>query len=261
MQNFNLHTHTMRCNHAIGVDEEYVLAAIQAGLKTLGFSDHVPFPNFSYGRMEMEEAQDYIDSLRFLKEKYKDQIDIKIGFECEYFKEYTEYYKSLLQQVDYLILAQHYPALDQEQYRTICNDTLLEKYADQVTEAIQTGLFTYLAHPSYFMFAMEKWTEGCEKAMKRICECAKKHHFPLEINLKGMTNGIRDYDGEPSYPYPHQRAIALFEKYQNECAFGLDSHNPNTFELMKPLMKQFMEENKNRNLNFIPQVTLVNPVK
>ena len=36
----NYHTHTARCGHAIGTDEEYVQAAIQAGLKTLGFSDH-----------------------------------------------------------------------------------------------------------------------------------------------------------------------------------------------------------------------------
>jgi Histidinol phosphatase and related hydrolases of the PHP family len=36
----NWHTHTSRCGHAVGTDEEYVQAAIQGGLKTLGFSDH-----------------------------------------------------------------------------------------------------------------------------------------------------------------------------------------------------------------------------
>ena len=36
----NFHTHTTRCLHASGSDEEYVLKAIELGYKTLGFSDH-----------------------------------------------------------------------------------------------------------------------------------------------------------------------------------------------------------------------------
>ena len=47
---YNLHTHTKRCNHAQGEDREYVEAAIKAGIKTLGFSDHCPqfFPGTDY---------------------------------------------------------------------------------------------------------------------------------------------------------------------------------------------------------------------
>ncbi len=40
----NYHTHTKRCRHAVGEDREYVEAAIEAGLKVLGFSDHTPIP-------------------------------------------------------------------------------------------------------------------------------------------------------------------------------------------------------------------------
>ena len=38
----NYHTHTRRCGHAVGEDREYAEAAVQAGLKILGFSDHAP---------------------------------------------------------------------------------------------------------------------------------------------------------------------------------------------------------------------------
>ena len=34
----NWHTHTKRCGHAIGEDEDYVKVAIEGGLKTLGLS-------------------------------------------------------------------------------------------------------------------------------------------------------------------------------------------------------------------------------
>ena len=41
MNKNNYHTHTTRCYHASGKDEEYVKAAIKAGIKELGFSDHI----------------------------------------------------------------------------------------------------------------------------------------------------------------------------------------------------------------------------
>ena len=39
----NYHTHTTRCMHATGSDEEYVLSAIKGGYQILGFSDHTPW--------------------------------------------------------------------------------------------------------------------------------------------------------------------------------------------------------------------------
>ena len=41
---YNYHTHTSRCGHAIGEDEEYVIEAINASYKGIGFSDHVMLP-------------------------------------------------------------------------------------------------------------------------------------------------------------------------------------------------------------------------
>ena len=39
----NYHTHTTRCMHATGSDEDYVLSAIKGGYQELGFSDHTPW--------------------------------------------------------------------------------------------------------------------------------------------------------------------------------------------------------------------------
>ena len=55
----NYHTHTMRCHHAVGEDEAYVLAALEAGFDELGFADHAPWPYASHFvsniRMSMED--------------------------------------------------------------------------------------------------------------------------------------------------------------------------------------------------------------
>lgn len=45
MQNFNYHSHTERCGHAVGSDEAYVKEAIKNGYRYMGFSDHAPYRN------------------------------------------------------------------------------------------------------------------------------------------------------------------------------------------------------------------------
>ena len=40
----NYHTHTTRCNHAVGSEREYVEKAIELGFSELGFADHAPMP-------------------------------------------------------------------------------------------------------------------------------------------------------------------------------------------------------------------------
>ena len=57
----NYHTHTSRCGHAIGLDEEYVQCAIEAGIKELGFSDHIPFKFVSQPGVRMD--YDKLDEL------------------------------------------------------------------------------------------------------------------------------------------------------------------------------------------------------
>ena len=60
------HTHTYRCGHASGKDEEYVLAAIESGIKVLGFTDHVMLPGYPQPGIRGDFAllQDYIESLK-----------------------------------------------------------------------------------------------------------------------------------------------------------------------------------------------------
>lgn len=82
----NYHTHTFRCGHAGNyADEEYVLAAINNGFETLGFSDHIMLPGvFQSGiRGDYSLLDDYVKSINCLKEKYHNQIKIHLGFEAE----------------------------------------------------------------------------------------------------------------------------------------------------------------------------------
>ena len=98
----NYHTHTYRCRHAVGTDRDYVEAAIKAGIKTLGFSDHAPqvFPADSGYRsdcrIQPEELAEYVASISALKEEYRDRIQILIGLEMEYLPDLFEDFKRLI---------------------------------------------------------------------------------------------------------------------------------------------------------------------
>ena len=91
---FNLHTHTVRCNHAVGSEREYVEQAIKAGVKVLGFADHTPqiYGNSHHSgmRMNIRDAEGYVNVVNSLKEEYKDDITILLGFEVEYYPDCFE---------------------------------------------------------------------------------------------------------------------------------------------------------------------------
>ena len=106
----NYHTHCFRCQHAEGSVEDYVTEAITRQFDKLGMSDHVPYPHYDYGlRMPMSEIWDYIYEVREAQEKYKDRIQVLLGFESEYLCTQRAYYEELL--TDWTFILFHYQFL------------------------------------------------------------------------------------------------------------------------------------------------------
>jgi histidinol-phosphatase (PHP family) len=220
----NLHTHTTRCFHAIGSEEEYVQSALDGGLKVLGFSDHTPywFPGDYYSSMRMhpDQLMEYADTVRELQKKYKGQLEIPLGLEAEY---YPGLFSDLVPRlrdagIEYILLGQHWnhdeigqpyngrPSDDQQK---LC------QYCDQVIEAMQTGLFTYVAHPDILNYVGDP--KIYQKHMTRICKESAACNIPLEINLLGIV-------GQRHYPSSLFWTIAA----QEGCpvVLGSDAHRP-----------------------------------
>lgn len=222
--NYNYHTHTARCGHATGTEEEYILRAIEGGITHMGFSDHVPF-NFPDGfrssyRIPMEQAEDYFSTLRALREKYKDQIDLKIGFEMEY---YPDYFPAMLDTAralgsEYLILGQHFVDTDQPPSLYVIKPSddpaQLKAYVRNVLDGMDTGVFTYLAHPDVFHFTGDAGIY--EEEMRKICVAAREKNIPLEINFVG----IRSHRN-----YPREDFWAIAGQEQAPVTFGCDAHH------------------------------------
>lgn len=221
---YNYHTHTRRCGHAKGTEEEYVLRAIQGGIRHMGFSDHMPLlcddGYESRYRVPMAEAKDYIADIIALREKYRDMIDIKVGFEMEYYPE--EFEKMLQCAIDlgaeYLILGQHYPNNEHSGIppfiRPSDSKERLKAFVSRVIAAIESGVFTYVAHPDFVNFTGDRETYQTE--MRKICIAAKERNVPLEINLLGIHEGRN---------YPNPLFWELAGEVQAPVVFGFDAHD------------------------------------
>lgn len=163
---FNLHTHTARCRHAVGSDEAYVQAAIKAGFKVLGFSDHCPFACLrdQRDRMNIEEKAGYLNSIASLKDKYRDQITILTGYEFEYFPSLRQELQERRDETDYMILGNHYLTPGGMDFCEAAEDESVLLYAAGSPAALAEGLADYVAHPEYFMLSRDHWSPGLRRS-------------------------------------------------------------------------------------------------
>ena len=251
----NYHTHTHRCNHAEPGERRYIEAALKEGFRIFGFADHVPQPytDFRSGmRIQPEETADYVNILTSLKDEYRGEIDIHIGFEAEYF---PTLFRDLLRMLEpypyeYLILGQHF--LDHEKGGTYvaipCDrEAGLAHYVDQCAEALNTGAFSCFAHPDVFRFTGDEKIYRTQ--MRRLCREAKACGVPLEYNLLG-------YGTKRHYPSPifwEEAAVV-----GNKVILGWDAHAPSWLEQpwLETQADAFL---KSLGLKRIETLTLVRP--
>lgn len=252
---FNYHTHTSRCGHATGEDEEYVLTAIQNGIKHMGFSDHMPF-RFPDGvessyRVPMARAADYVASVRGLAAKYSDKIDLKLGFEMEYYPLHFDSMLSLARELgaDYLLLGQHFLYNQRPDEiassRKTDNALILHDYVDTVIEAARTGVFTYIAHPDIIGFIGDG--EIYRTEMLRLAEASLNIGIPLEINGLGIREKRR---------YPNDTFWQIVSEVGSPVTFGFDAHSAET-AYNKESLDVAMKMVKNLSLNYIGEPKLV----
>ena len=222
---YSYHTHTARCHHATGEDEEYVKAAIDAGIKVLGFSDHAPMPYpggyVSYYKMTPDELYDYCASILHLRDKYKNKIEILIGLETEYYPDLWDASLDLWRDypIDYLILGQHF--IHEEgtdaSIRPTADKEKVKIYVNNVIAGMNTGLITYVAHPDLINYVGDD-REGYIREMRKLISESIKLGMPIEYNLLGMA-------GERNYPNDiFWREVASLGA---PAILGCDSHSPN----------------------------------
>ncbi|MCM1258535.1 MAG: histidinol-phosphatase [Roseburia sp.] len=229
----NFHTHTKRCKHAIGSEEDYIKSAIANGISQLGISDHGPFPDVDLGwRMLFQELEDYLETLDTLAQKYQDDIIIRKGLEIEYLPEYLAYYETLLDRfgLDYLLMGEHiYINSNGEHASTYGINVSTKQYLDYartMAEGMRTGLFKIAAHPDLYLLNPFSWNDDCKRAADLIINTAIATDTILEYNANGLRQEQRSYPDGIRYPYPHNSFWQMASQTNVRVIVGSDCHDP-----------------------------------
>ncbi len=234
----NYHSHTKRCGHAMGEDEDFVLSAMDNGYKIYGFSDYVMLPNRKQpgirGSYE-DDAQDYFSSIRSLEKEYANKIEIHLAFEAEwYYEEYASYYDSLLRNniLDYMILGQHC-YLDRTSDEFVFYGEIFDKkeatkrYLADLIAGMKSHYFIYVAHPDLYMSWYKKWDDFAREVALTMIKVAKEENMILEINMGPSRWGERK-EGPHGFEvaYPNEEFWHLVKRSDVPVIVGVDNHYP-----------------------------------
>ena len=237
--------------------EEYVCQAINRGLKTLGFSDHTPYPfpggYTSYAKMQISDMDFYFSTLLSLREKYGEYIEIPIGFETEYYPAYwdnlfAEYRKYPL---EYLLYGAHHIGNEPDSFcafdRTD-DPARLTAYVNHSITALETGKFTAMTHPDCLNFVGSE--ELYRSEMRRLIAAAMRLGIPIEVNMQGMRRNAY---------YPNSAFWEEAAEMGAVAYIGMDCHNPAHVADPDELERvcRFVEKHK---INVIDKLSLINPL-
>lgn len=227
------HIHTRRCGHATGAPGAYVAAARAAGLREIGFADHIPLywlpeaerdPGLA---MREEELAEYVAEVARLREENPD-LTIRLGIEADFVPGQTEKLAAALLKFpfDYVIGAVHYidgwgfdhpdklAGYGVRDIRAIYND-----YFGLLQEAARSGLFDILAHPDL----VKKFGYRPEGDLRPWYEETAAVFAACGVCVEVNTAGLRAPAGEI---YPALDFLKACREHNVPATAGSDAHAP-----------------------------------
>lgn len=229
----NYHTHTFRCKHAKGDIADYCVAALEKGIEILAFTDHTPTPDNWHNevRMDLDELHDYCEKIEQARIDFP-TIKIIKGIECEYRPEVLDFYKDTLigeYGIEMLVGGIHFFPFKGESLGMFGIEMTLEMldvYEQIAVSTIESGLFSFFAHPDLFASIYRKWDENAIRVSKRILAAAQESNMPLEINGYGVVKGLVDTPDGKRWGYPIEKFWELAANYDIEVVVNSDAHYP-----------------------------------
>jgi histidinol-phosphatase (PHP family) len=228
------HVHTARCGHAVGAMERYVEHAIQAGLRELGFSDHlflywVPAdqrdPELGMAEWELDY---YVQDVERCRERYGREITIRLSVEADYIPDEEQRLEQVLRRYDwdYVLGSVHFVdgwGMDDSRYLAGYDDrdidALYSRYFELVAQSAETGFFDSIGHPDLVKkFGHRARVDQAENYASLAHRLARTG-VCAEVN----TAGLRKPVGEV---YPHPDLLRAFQQAGVPTTFGSDAHAP-----------------------------------
>ncbi len=221
----DLHNHTKLCNHAEGEIDEYIEKAIECGIKYFGFSEHAPMNFDQKYRIGFDQMKEYEEAVLSAKKKYKEKIEIFLGYEVDYLEGYMDK-RVLNADVDYLIGSVHFIeewGFDNPEfignYKNQDIDEIWKKYFNAIEEMANSRLFDIVGHMDLIKIFKYMPKKDINKIAKNALLAIKEADMSIEINVAGFRKPI----GEA---YPSLSLLKEAKKLDIPITFASDAHKP-----------------------------------
>lgn len=206
--------------------EEYIAPAVAAGLKEIGFSEHLTlFRELLDWSMSTEKVEPYLKYIKALS-RNTGTIKVRTGLEVDFFPGKENEIGSFLKEtdLDYVIGSVHYLGdstvdMGPEFYDGKNIDNLFEVYFDQVISAAASGLFDIIAHCDLIRIYGYKTSGDPEYLYRKMAKSFKVHDVAFEINTNGRNRPIGDF-------YPDRQFLGIFREENVPVCINSDAHMP-----------------------------------
>lgn len=221
----DLHNHTVRCNHATGLMNEYIDEAIAQGVHVYGFACHAPMNYDIEFRMGFDELELYLNDILAMKECYMNKCQIRKGLEVDYLLGHLDS-RVIDSDVDYLIGSIHFlggwgfdnPEFIGEYEHKNMQQCWLE-YLRAVREMAESRLFQIVGHFDLLKIFNNPPDNELDDAITHTLETIKDTGMAIEINSAGLRKPIGEI-------YPSKKILQQAYGLGIPITFGSDAHSP-----------------------------------
>jgi len=224
IKRIDLHNHTTRCNHAEGTVDEYIQRAIELGIDIYGFSEHAPMDFDEEYRLSFNEIDSYFNDILTAKERYKDDIEILVGYEVDYLEGHMDE-RVLNAKVDYLIGSVHF--LDKwsfdnpefiGEWKNRDIDEIWKAYFEATEKMVKMGAFDIVGHLDLIKVFKYLPNKDVRLLAKSVLKAIKKSNMVLELNSAGLRKPIGEI-------YPSKSILEEAYALDIPITFSSDAHS------------------------------------
>lgn len=228
----DVHMHSNFSHDSECTPEQMILGAINKGLEVICFTDHYDKDDFAWGREDVFDPEEYFKVMKPLQEKYKNQIDMRIGVEIGMQPYLEPFYREFVKKYpfDFVIGSVHCIRksdiafgeifknyTDEEVYRMTLEETLEDvKLYDDFDTLGHLDYMTRYGKTREQEYSYSKYSDIIDEILKVIIRKEKG----LELNMAGLKYGL-------PYAHPHMDVLKRYRELGGEIiTIGADGHKP-----------------------------------
>lgn len=223
------HVHTVLCNHANGAMDQYIEAAVAAGLREICFLDHLTL--HESGRRQSMAPVDvpfYFHSVRQLAHQYRDRIAVKAGLEVDFDPETADAAGAIIQPFDFDVIGGSVHFIDninivsrkstrereRRSFEAIC-----ARYLERLDEMVSRRFADMVCHLDVVKKFGNPPSPGLSEKFDALLEKISYTGLTVELNTSGMDHPAGDF-------YPGTALLKACRHRGIPVTLGSDAHEP-----------------------------------